>query len=257
MRFGLWTNIDGIQQTIEAGFDYLEIALSQIAKLDEQQFEDLRIRLESSPVKCEVCNIMLPGGSLSLYDRCHDELLQYIIGAFNRASQLGVEQIVFGSGKARMHGENISKEHAWDTMVKFARMVGDKAGDITIVVEPLNLTETNTINSIAEGIAFVKNVNHPNVALLADFYHMRMENENMNELLKTEKLIKHTHIAKNIDRTFPLSVDEDIYTEFFAMLKQLGYNGRMSIEAKTRDFANDAPASLKLLRRLAMEAYRS
>ena len=68
---------------------------------------------------------------------------------------------------------------------------------IIIAVEPLNRAETNIINSVEEGLKFVRDVDHANIKITADFYHMRRENEPMDVLIQAGKDIAHLHIANS------------------------------------------------------------
>jgi sugar phosphate isomerase/epimerase len=52
-------------------------------------------------------------------------------------------------------------------------------------------------------------------------------------------------------RVFPLAWDEFDYEPFFANLRRIGYEGRISVEASTQDLIGDAPKSIALLRRHA------
>ena len=92
--------------------------------------------------------------------------------------------------------------------------------------------------------------NHPQVRLLADFYHMRMDNESMDAILRASGLLTHVHIANGQGRGYPLSPTEDCYGEFFERLHRIGYNGRVSIEASTQNMAEDAVRSLAMMKAL-------
>jgi hydroxypyruvate isomerase len=65
-------------------------------------------------------------------------------------------------------------------------------------------------------------------------------------------MIVHTQIADPKERTFPMSgSDEQVYAQFFKNLQAIGYRGRISIEANSKDLEKDAPASLAFLKKLA------
>jgi len=49
------------------------------------------------------------------------------------------------------------------------------AKDIVIGIEPLRKQESNIINSGAEALRLVHEVAHPNVKMIIDYYHMRVE----------------------------------------------------------------------------------
>lgn len=124
---------------------------------------------------------------------------------------------------------------------------------ITLVIEPVRFEETNNINRVDEGAELVRRLNHPSVKLLADFWHMRMVGEDISDIEQIGDVLMHTHIARKDGRVFPTVRDEDIYDEFFAALKTIGYKGRLSLEATTEDLDGDAPKSINLLRSMAAE----
>jgi len=115
-------------------------------------------------------------------------------------------------------------------------------------VEPLRRQETNLINTVREGVAFVKAVDRPNIRLVVDFYHLSQEQESPDVILEAGALVAHAHIANPQGRVYPLSEDEAAYGPFFASLCRIGYAGRLTIEASTTDFAAQAPRSLAMLR---------
>lgn len=86
---------------------------------------------------------------------------------------------------------------------------------------------------------------------MADFYHMRKESESMDDIIEAGEALVHTHIANSNGRVFPRESGEDDYESFFGALKKIGYKGRVSVEANTKDLGRDAPAALSLLRKLA------
>src|SRR5690606_25425504 len=133
-------------------------------------------------------NIRLTGQEVDV-----GKIKEYLDGAFNRVSQLGAKTVVFGSGGPRKIPEGWDKEKAWEQLKDVAKITGDIAGkyDITIAMEPLNKGETNILNSVSEGYRFVQEVDHPNVKLLADFYHMRKESENLSVLKSVASQLVH------------------------------------------------------------------
>jgi sugar phosphate isomerase/epimerase len=167
---------------------------------------------------------------------------------------LGVKVLVVGSGSGRKCPEDWPKEAAIEQFSQILFEIAEEAKkyDIIATVEPLNKKETNIINSVSEGLEFVKNINHQNLKLLADFYHMRIEQENMDILKDASQHLHHVHIANSNGRVYPLNKDEDDYETFFNMLRQIGYNGRVSIEAPSSDIKKEGAASLNLLRQYTL-----
>jgi D-psicose/D-tagatose/L-ribulose 3-epimerase len=98
----------------------------------------------------------------------------------------------------------------------------------------------------------VKAVDRPEIRLLVDYYHLAEEGENPDIIAEAGPLVVHTHIANPKGRVYPLSLDESAYGGFFSNLCKIGYQGRLSIEASTKDFAAEAPQALALLRNARM-----
>jgi sugar phosphate isomerase/epimerase len=166
-------------------------------------------------------------------------------------AKLGVKVVVFGSGGARKVPEGFSKDEAFTQLVEFAKKVAPEAQSrgITFAVEPLKTAETNIINSVAEGLKWVKAVDHPNFQLMADFYHMGTEKEDPAIIVEAKDHLRHFHIANPNKRVVPLENDGFDYSGYLGAVKKIGYKGTLSLEAPgTKDFATDGPRSLAFLR---------
>ncbi len=254
MKIGICTSVENIKKMEAMGYDYIEPAVAGTAGMTEEDFLKAEEMVSGSGIRCEAFNVLFPG-DIKLTGPVVDKekISAYLEKAFDRIHRLGAEVVVFGSGGARRVPEGFAPEAAFDQLVEAARLVGDVAAryGLTIAIEPLNTGETNIINSVAEGLHLVQTVDHPQIKLLADFYHMRMENEGMDVLRDTGKILRHTHIANSNGRIYPQVATEDTYDDFFACLKAGGYAGRMSVEAGTKDVDKDGPVSLKLLRDLS------
>ena len=124
-----------------------------------------------------------------------------------------------------------------------------KAYGITVAIEPLRKEETNIINTAAEGLDLVNAVNHPNFQLMIDFFHLASEHEDPAIVLKAKDHLRHLHVANPNGRVFPQKWDEFDYAPFFANLKAIGYDKRISMEGRTTDLAAQGPVTVALLRK--------
>ena len=97
-----------------------------------------------------------------------------------------------------------------------------------------------------EGAEIVEAVNHPNIRLLCDIYHMLMENEPASEIIKYGKYIKHCHIAEKVSRTAPGTNGED-FIPYFRALKRIKYKGCVSIESGWDDFEKRLSPALQYM----------
>jgi len=263
MRIGYCTNLiatqtDGtgrewIEKGKESGFDYVELPLAQIVDLNDREFSSLKERVGISGLKCEVCNNFFPG-HVRLTGNAVDygKIEEYLNKALGRAAQLGVKVIVFGSPKSKNVPEGYPMDKAWSQLVELLKTIDPlvRTRGITVVIEPLNKMESNIINTAAEGLKLVKAIDRENIKLLIDYYHLVMEKENPEIILDAGSYIKHIHFANPTGRVYPIEA-EDGYVRFMNLLKRIGFEGRMSVEAYTKDFCHDAKRSVKILRQLA------
>lgn len=245
------TGIERIEVLKELGYDYIELPLAQMVELPDSKFDLMKRRVDLSGLKCEACNNFFPPYvRLTGNDVNHDIIEKYLDIAIDRARQLGVKIIVFGSAGAKNVPDGYPKEKAFGEIVSLLQSISEriKADGITIVIEPLNKLEGNIINTVEEGFDLVKTVNKQNVKLLADYYHMVLEEEDILILKTCKKFIKHVHFSRPEGRVFPKESEKENYSYFFKKLKQIGYDERISIEAYTDNFYTDAESGLKVLR---------
>jgi sugar phosphate isomerase/epimerase len=133
--------------------------------------------------------------------------------------------------------------------VSFLQRVAEAAdrNQITVVIEPLNSKESNTILSVAEGVELARLVDRPSIKVLADFYHMDEEQEPLAHLTDYSEWIKHVHVADS-GRGAPGS-GQYPYAEFAQRLQRAGYNGMVSVECRWDDFTTQARPAVEFLRR--------
>jgi sugar phosphate isomerase/epimerase len=87
----------------------------------------------------------------------------YLSCLLDLCSDLGGKVLVLGSPKQRSIVEGQTKKGAWQRAVELLSSVLDQAGQLglTICLEPLSPVETDFINTVAEGMKMVRQINHP------------------------------------------------------------------------------------------------
>ena len=99
-----------------------------------------------------------------------------------------------------------------------------------------------------EALRLVREVNHPNIRMIIDYYHLRVENEDPEIILRARRQIVHFHFANPQGRRWPRDPSEDPgYAPFFAALKQINFGGGISIEGNG-SLQQDGRASLEFFR---------
>ena len=246
------TGVTTIEELEEIGYDYIEPPLNAIMALSESGFDSVTKRVEDSGLQCEACNSFFPSDVRLTGDQADlSRAREYVTRAMDRAARIGVEVIVFGSAGARNVPEGFPRDRAWDQIAEVLAMtdpIADKHG-ITIAIEPLNRSESNIINTAGEGLALARQVAKKNIKLLVDYYHLVLESEDPEIIRRAGDTIRHVHIAKVKGRAFPTEIEEG-FNSFFSNLKEVGYDARVSVEARPSDFHNDAVQALAVLKRL-------
>jgi sugar phosphate isomerase/epimerase len=99
----------------------------------------------------------------------------------------------------------------------------------TLLYEPLNRYETNLVNTLADGVALLGGIGARNVKLLADLFHMNIEEVNLPDALrKAGAHVGHVHFADSNRKAAGLG-----HTDFGAVvraLRDIGYEGYLSAE---------------------------
>jgi len=101
--------------------------------------------------------------------------------------------------------------------------------NILLTMEPVNRYESNFINTLEEGIEFIEKVNSPNVKLLADTFHMNVEEVSIyDSLIQAKEYISHLHFADS-NRWAPGFGHLD-FEKIVKTLAEISYQGYVSAE---------------------------
>jgi sugar phosphate isomerase/epimerase len=249
---GWCTPLAGLDRARAAGFDYVELSTSEIAGLSDAEFDAALARVRQVGLPVPVTNLFLPATpKVTGPDVDREGQIRYVRNAFARLSRLGTGLVVFGSGGARRVPDGFAKEAAFDQLVDFGRRAAAEGQNhgVAIAIEPLRREETNIINSAAEGLELVKAVDRSNFQLMIDFYHLASEHEDPSIVVRAREHLRHLHMANPQGRVFPLAWEEFDYAPFFASLRAIAYDKRISVEASAKEFASEAPKAIALLRR--------
>ena len=252
VQIGYCTPVRNIDAAKTAGFDYVELGTTEIATMSDADFERAAEQIARSGISVPVTNLFLPATlKVTGPDVDREQQMQYVKKAFDRLARLGTRIVVFGSGGARRVPDGFPRRQAFDQLVDFGRRAAAeaRAHGITIAVEPLRREETNIVNSAAEGLELVEAIHDPAFELMIDFYHLASEREDPSIIVRAKDHLRHIHMANPRGRVFPQDWSEYDYAPFFAKLREIGYSGRISVEASTADLQRDAPKAIALLRR--------
>lgn len=233
MRFGICTSTDNADQAAAAGFEFIEITVSELMRPEAgHAFTSWAERVRTAPAPVEVANCLIPGHlKVTGPDVDTAALRLYLEQIMPRAAAAGVTVVVFGSGSARRLPDGFPPARGWEQLADAARLaaeIGDDHG-VTVAMEPLFTRACNFFNRVDQGAALVDRVGHPRLQLLADLFHMAAENEPFDSVTAAAARLAHIHVATP---ALPETGEGPVYdfAHFFAALRAAGYDGRVAVE---------------------------
>jgi 5-keto-L-gluconate epimerase len=101
--------------------------------------------------------------------------------------------------------------------------------NVRLTLEPVNRYESNFINTLQEGAEFIDRIGVSNIGLLADTFHMNIEEVSIYESIRQSKnYITHVHFADS-NRWAPGYGHLD-FQKIVETLKEINYQGYISAE---------------------------
>lgn len=117
-----------------------------------------------------------------------------------------------------------------------------------VFLEPLNRYETKYLNTVAHGAELCRAVGSPRVRIMADLYHMNIEEADLAaSLSEAGDLVGHVHLADS-NRWLPGLGHTDFVAPFRA-LRKAGFSGWFALECMvTGNALETIPSSVRYLR---------
>ena len=124
------------------------------------------------------------------------------------------------------------KEIALDRLAEALKELGEYAGqkNVKLIYEPLNRYETNLFNLFAEAAHFLRDRNIENVILLADLFHMNIEEQDIAQALREGgELCGHIHFVDSNRQAAGFGHLD--FSPIAEALTAMNYSGYISAEA--------------------------
>ncbi|GIW01223.1 sugar phosphate isomerase/epimerase [Roseiflexus sp.] len=250
MRFGVCISPDQIEAVAAAGFDFCELPARAVMPFDDDAAAAPALRaIAAAPIRPESFNVLVPA-EIPLCGPHADlgVLRAYLRRAFSRMASLGAAIAVLGSGAARRIPDGWSRDQALDQLADAVALAGEEAGryGITLALEHLNRRECNVFNTIGECATFIRERGLRDVRLLADLYHIEVEREPLAAVASAMPQVAHVHVAGG-GRQSPDTPGYD-YAGFMRILRNAGYDARISAECSWHNLAEQAPVTFAFMR---------
>lgn len=238
MKFGVCKTHEFAKQIKEAGYDFIEVNLTKISAMTEDEFSECASFLKEAGLEAKSANCFFPSDIKLVGDDVdYDRIKQYTEFALSRAHALGIGVTVLGSGKSRSVAEGYDRAVAaeqFKNVVKICSDVARKYG-IKIAIEALSQRDTNFLNTVAQTAEICDALGLDNVGITADFFHIYMNGEGLDGLEAAKRHIFHLHIAKpNENRFAPTPDDADTLKKWAQSVKNIGYDLLLSLESTSK-----------------------
>ena len=156
----------------------------------------------------------------------------YLSCLLDLCSDLGGSVLVLGSPKQRSIIEGQTKEGAWQRAVDLLSCVMDQAAELglTICFEPLSPAETNFINTVAQGMKMVRQINHPNFKIHLDVKAMCSESKPVPDVIRSVRASDIGHFHVNDANLYGPGMGEVDYAPIAEAVKEVGWDKWLSVE---------------------------
>ena len=214
----------------ECGYDGIEFA-AEPYKLDVQECKTL---IEKYGLDCHsLCGIF--GEDRDLTDDGEDgkRAVKYLKDSVDFAVEIGAKLIIVVPSPVGRTTKpiDITIEKLTENAIKNIRKAADYAekNGVKLAIEAINRYETYFVNTLAKGYELVKRIDHKAVGIMADLFHMSIEERSIVEsLLMIQDELIHVHIADNTREAAGMGSTD--FKEVLRTLNTIGYQGSLTME---------------------------
>lgn len=223
------TELALLPQIKAMGYTSVELPVFAADALD---IPDVKGALQANDLACTVSTALPANVNLIDEDR-RATGVAYLQQVIALAAQVGAA-VICGPLAAPV-GERRGRGYTqaeWDSCVLGLRAAGAMAADqgITLALEPLNRFETFIVNTVADGVRLVTEVDSPAVGLLLDTFHMHIEEKSTAAAIRyAGRHIKHFHASENDRGT--VGSGQVAWPSVFGALRDVDYQGQIVVES--------------------------
>ena len=219
-----------IRKAAKLGYDILEFQAQALLEMSDERILELKKIADAEGVRLTYSLGLDPAYDVSSLDETMRmggvKYLQNIIKKMELAGGdllSGVSYAGWGTPGVVMN----DKTPYWNQSVKSMREIikTAEACGVTYCVEAVNRFETCIINTAAEALAYIEEIDSPNIGVLLDTYHMNIEENSIGDAIRLvgADRMKNFHTGEN-NRTAPGRGHLD-WDEIFGALAEIGYKG--------------------------------
>lgn len=155
--------------------------------------------------------------------------LEHAVDIASEAGGLCINGVLYAPWQGFAKGE--SKSERWNRSAQVLNQVGDyaKTKNIRLNCEVINRFESDFMNTLEEGHLFLKEISSQQISLLADIFHMNIEEDSIEDAFKQYiQDIGCIHISEN-HRGVP-GTGHILWNDIIKGLMRLKYDGYLILE---------------------------
>ena len=232
--FVFWDDLPaGCARAAELGFDAIELFAPSADAVDAKELKQLlvdhRLTLAAVGTGAGWVKHKLTLTQLNAANR--RKARDFIKTIIELGGPLGAPAII-GSMQGRHSVDGIDEASARGWLSEALEELGDFARQyaVPLIYEPLNRYETNMCNTVEQGVAICRSLSTRNVLLLADLFHMNIEEIDVPAAIRAGKgHIGHVHFVDSNRR--PAGNGHLDFPPIVAALREIEYDRFLSAEA--------------------------
>lgn len=214
----------------DIGYTGVELMIRDASKIDIQMLLSLLAKYRFKVPAIGTGQIFNDGLSLTSNDnKIVNTTIIRCIDAVKLAAQLNSKVII---GKVRGSYENGIDRKKTEAIVRNSfNIILEEAiqSNVKIVLEPQSRLGTNFLNTIDECIEWVRSFNYSNFKIMADTFHMNIEDPSIYaSLIKAKPYLEHIHLSDS-NRLAP-GLGNINFNEILKVLNALNYKEYLSVE---------------------------
>jgi len=236
IKSGPWIFWEYLEQSMEKaaamGFDGIELFTLSADAIDTNQLKEL-----AQKYKLQIAAVGTGAGKvvhgLTLTDpdpKIREKAISFISEMISFGAKFGAPAII-GSMQGNVL-PNADRQEAFTWLAEGLERLGQKAKEAStfLIYEPLNRYETNLINTLGGGRDFIESHGLTNVKLLADLFHMNIEEGSLEQVIREHgKYIGHIHFADSNRK--PIGMGHTDMPPIAKAILEINYSGFVSAEA--------------------------
>ena len=264
----VWKNPREVLETIaEAGYDGVDVD-AEPDRISQKQFEEV-IRMATS-LGLKIPSLVGAWGGwhageerdLASTDKgARRHALDYAKKCLDLAATVGepVYEICAASLRPEYPVSKVPRSVLRKNFVESAKEIAEHAQrtKTQVAIEAINRFEgyAGFLNSLEDAISIADQVNSPNLGVLADLFHVNIEDGPVPEILRAVgNRLKHIHLADS-NRQAPGTGHID-FLEMVRTLNAMGYTGYMSVDCvpPKPDWKTLVNSSITFMKRMEQQA---